>query len=417
MILAIYRFISRLATPLLHLLLARRLASGKEIAERIPEKWGITSIARPPGKLIWFHAASVGEMISILPLMNALLIAKPDLHILLTTVTTTSARLAQTKLPLRCIHQFLPLDTQAAVERFLLHWKPDAAWLTESELWPNLIDSMKKHVLVCGIINGRMSAKSFRTWSLFPKFTHNLMSGLHVFAQSEDDAKRYYVMGAKQPHVLGNLKLDAPALSYDEAMLHSLQKQVGARPVWLAASVHHQEYSLIEEIIHPGLKEHFPDILTVIVPRHPEKSEYLSAVFPHSTRRSLGEPITATTDVYIADTMGELGVFYRLCPIVLIGGSFFHHGGQNLVEPARIGCAIICGPEMFNFTEPLNALKQSGSCIQTDAGYVARELATLLGNQSRVMQMQQAGRDCVAQYSGITARICDALLETMKPVL
>ncbi len=417
MILTAYRALSALATPFLRVMLTRRIARGKELPERVNEKWGIASLARPQVKLVWFHAASVGELRSILPLIEWLLSHNLTLHILVTTVTVTSARLAASILPERALHQFLPLDTPHAVDRFLSHWQPDAGWLTESELWPNLIHTMKQRVRVCGIINGRMSETSYRGWRRVPQTMRSLLHGLHVFAQSEADAARYQALGASSVHTLGNLKHDAPALPVDETELHRIRQQIGSRPVWLAASLHHQEYPLIEEVLYPELQKQFPDLLTIIVPRHPEKAERLSAVFSKSARRSRGEPITKEVDVYIADTMGELGLWYRTCQVVLMGGSFFAHGGQNLVEPARIGCAMICSASMYNFAEAYQDLQSMGACIESDWERVTEDLAALLRDPARVAQMQQAGRACVARYAGIIARTGEALQQAMKSVL
>lgn len=415
MMLALYTLFSNLAAPFLPYLLKERLREGKEIESRISERFGHASVARPSGKLIWFHAASVGEFHSIYPLMQELLLRDKGLSILLTTMTVTSARRYESQRLGRVIHQFVPLDVPAYAARFMAHWKPDAAFLVESEIWPNLVKEMKKSVPLCGIINGRMSERSFRKWRFFSAASAALLNGLTVFAQSETDAGRYREIGAKDVHFEGNLKFDAPALPCDERELERLKAMVKGRKVWLAASTHPEEEPEITEYLHPRLKAEFPDILTIIAPRHPERGEPIHAAAKHSALRSAGDTITDGTEIYIADTMGELGLFYRLSNIVFMGGSLFPHGGQNIIEPARIGCTTLWGPHAFNFEDAakLLALHRAGLQVN-DVEDLLRQLTSLLRIPLYVQEIGENAATCMQAQSGIVVKMADAIMSAMQ---
>ena len=416
MMLSLYRTLATLSTPFLRRLLSDRLAKGKEIASRLNERFGYASAARPVGELIWFHAASVGELQSILPLMNTLLEANPDLHILVTTMTVTSAKRFDELKPDRCIHQFIPLDTPDFVARFMQHWHPHAAFLTESEIWPNLIIEMKKSVPVCGIINGRMSEKSFKKWNFFPGAIASLLNGLKIFAQSEKDAERYKKLGGKNVSFIGNLKFDAPALPFDEVQYQTLKSMIGDRPVWLAASTHPKEESEILEFLQPRLLKQFPQLLSIIVPRHPERGEKLSVLCKNSALRSRQEPITQSTQVYIADTIGELGLFYRLSKIVFMGGSLIPHGGQNMLEPARLSCAVVWGEHVFNFEDAAYMMIENHAGIQakSEGDDLLNQLTDLLSNPIKTQEMGARAHELMQQQSGIVQKTANAIIKAMQ---
>jgi 3-deoxy-D-manno-octulosonic-acid transferase len=416
MILTLYRAVAMLSTPFLRRLLSTRVAKGKEIANRIDERFGHASAARPAGKIIWFHAASVGELQSILPLINTLLEANQDLHILVTTMTVTSAKRFDELKPDRCIHQFIPLDTPASVARFMQYWHPDAVFLTESEIWPNLIIEMKRSVSVCGIVNGRMSEKSFKKWNFFPSAIASLLSGLIIFAQSEKDAERYRKLGGTNVSYLGNLKFDAPALPFGAAEYQKLKSMIGDRPFWLAASTHPKEESEILEFLQPRLLKQFPQLLTIIVPRHPERGDMLSALCKNSALRSRQEPITQSTQVYIADTIGELGLFYRLGKIVFMGGSIIPHGGQNMLEPARLGCAVVWGEHVFNFEDAAYMMIKNHAGIQakSEGDDLLNQLADLLANPTKAEQMGVRARELMESQIGIVRRVGDKIRSSLQ---
>jgi len=362
--------LATMATPVLRWALVRRARRGKEVAARLPERRGHGSKRRPPGKLLWLHAASVGETISLFPVLRAL---PAEITVLFTTGTVTSATLIAERLPAlelegRVIHQFAPLDVPIWVRRFLDYWRPDAVAFVESEIWPNMIAQCSRRGLPLMLLNGRMSERSLRGWRRVPRFARSLVGAFdRIWAQSEADAARFKQLGGRCVESPGNLKFSADPLPADPAVLATLQAALANRPVWLAASTHKGEEELIGRV-HHRVAPDFPGLLTIIVPRHPgrgaEIAQMLGATPLVVTRRALGEPPPAQ-GIWIADTLGELGLFYRLARPVFVGNSLIGKslgagGGQNPLEPARLGCAIATGPATGNFNEAVALLLKSG---------------------------------------------------------
>lgn len=351
----IYHTATNIGAPFIGAWLKLRRLRGKEDYTRFPERFGHPSCARPQGPLVWCHAASVGEMMSALHLLKSLRTQRPDLHILLTTGTVTSARLAASKMPEGVFHQFAPIDTAASIDRFLNHWKPDLALWIESELWPHMLLGLRARSIPALLANGRLSERSARRWKRWPRTIRTMLSTFTaIYAGSPGDAERFRSIGAMDVHCPGNLKYDAPALPADANALAGLSTLFGARPLWCAASTHPGEEKLILEV-HKKVTEIIPNLLTVIVPRHPARGPEIAELFEREglsvARRSAGEGPSRTTPIYLSDTMGELGNLFRLCQIVFMGGSLVKRGGHNVIEPARLGCAIISGPYIHNFTE------------------------------------------------------------------
>lgn len=363
----LYRTASLFATPFISFYLHKRKAAGKEDKERFQERFGHASRPRPEGIVVWVHAASVGESISVLPLINRLSQSYPRAHILLTTGTTSSATLLKTRLPANAFHQFIPVDSLLAVKRFVKHWRPDAALWVESEFWPNLVTETTKIAPVV-LINARVSDRSFTRWQRYRSFIQPLLQSFALcLPQSQEDGRRLEVLGAPHVTFIGNLKYDAPALPADATLIENIRMMIGQRPCWVAASTHPGE----EEILcntHQTLKSRYPNLLTIIIPRHATRGGDVAAIVTaknlHPAQRSKGDAIQSDTDIYIADTMGELGIFYRLNSIVFIGGSLIPHGGQNPLEAARLECAIISGPHMENFREITRELLENDAMIQ-----------------------------------------------------
>ncbi len=349
----LYRFILFLWTPFIYIYLYFRYIKGKEDKERFKERLGYANLARPQGRLFWFHAASVGEVNSILPLLEKMQQVYKNVNIMVTTGTVTSAKLASERLPKGCFHQYVPVDMRHAVKRFVKYWKPEAAFWVESELWPNLIMMTKHSGCTMILINARISDRSYKKWKRWKLMAQRILSCFTLcMPQTEEDGLRLQHLGA--PHTLfkGNLKADARPLPADPKAYSDLLKYMGERLVWLAASTHEGEEIIIADI-HKKLKQAHENILTIIVPRHPERGtkirNELNKLKLNICQRSMNEPVTGLTDIYLADTMGELGLFYRLSEVVFMGGSLVKHGGQNPLEPARLECAIITGPHCFNF--------------------------------------------------------------------
>ncbi len=328
--LALYRGLTVAVGPLVGPVLRRRAAGGKEDPARLGERLGHAALPRRDGPLVWLHASSVGESLSVLGLIDRLLSARPGLALLMTSGTVTSARLLADRLPARAVHQFVPVDRPAAVRRFLDHWRPDLAIWVESELWPNLVRATQARGIATALIQGRMSARSFAKWRRARGLVAPLLKGFDlVLAQTEADAERMRDLGAA-PTVTGTLKYSNPPLPVDETALAELRGAIGARPVWLAASTHPGEEDTVSRA-HHALAADNPGLLTIVAPRHPERGVALAhlakAAGLRVARRGAGEALRGDTQLYLADTMGELGLFYRVADLVFVGGSLVPHGG------------------------------------------------------------------------------------------
>jgi len=414
-----YRALSRALGPAIDLYLAHRLARGKEDRERFAERRGDASRPRPPGPLVWVHAASVGEAVSMLSLIDRLLVERPRLNVLVTTGTVTSARLLASRLPPdRAWHQYVPVDRTAYVRRFLDHWRPDLALWVESELWPNLITETGARRIPLMLLNGRMSERSFRTWRRFPGLIGALLGNFALcLAQDAAQADRFLRLGASQAATVGDLKAAAAPLPVDEASFAELAAAVAGRPLWLAASTHEGEEE-IAAFVHRALMHGVPGLLTIIAPRHPARgdaiADMLAARGLKTARRSAGEAIEAATQVYLADTLGELGLFYRLAGIAFIGGSITRKGGHNPLEAALLDCAILHGPDMSNCLVMARALASAGATLTvTDGPSLAAAVGRLLADP-----VERAARAAAA--AGVAAHnrdVLDAVLAQLAPWL
>ncbi len=411
--LALYRGVTTLAAPVLRLMLARRVRRGKEIADRLPERRGIDATPRPAGRLLWLHAASVGESVAILPVLCAL---PDDLAVLLTTGTVTSATLLARRLPElglagRVVHRFVPLDVPAWTGRFLDHWRPDAAALVESEIWPNLIAGCARRGIPLALVNARLSPRSHAAWCRVPGLARMVFGSFdRVMARAAEDAARLHALGAPAAVLEGNLKYAAPALPHDAGELARLRALLADRPVWLAASTHAGEDAPIRAV-HERLAARFPGLLTIIVPRHPERGAEVAAVVGSAVRRrALGEDPPEGAGIWVADTLGELGLFYRLAPIVFVGRSLGAAGGQNPLEPARLGAAVAVGPAVANFADIVPALVAAGAVRQVaDIDGLAGFVAEMLVDPARRAAMGAAGVAASAALEDLPRRIAGIL--------
>lgn len=374
MMLQLYAGATRFAPPALRRMLARRVASGKEIPARLGEREGIATIPRPAGKLVWIHAASVGETMSVLPVLHAL--AGQRATLLLTTGTVTSAELAADRLPPGAIHQFVPLDVPEWVKNFLTHWRPDVAVFMESELWPNLLRGCDARGIPRLLLNARMSDKSARNWRRAPGLARALLGGFRtVLAQSAGDAAKFRALGAAAEE-WGNLKFFTAPLPADDAALAALQAQIPG-PAWLAASTHPGEEDIIAAA-HKALLADFPSLTTIIAPRHPARGAEVAALCNNAPRRSLGQP-PVPGQIYIADTLGELGLFFRATPFAFIGNSLVGFGGHNIIEPAQLARPVLSGPHLENFEEPAAILQKAGMlAIVTDEASLTQAVSNWL---------------------------------------
>ena len=426
-ILRLYRLIAFLAAPLLRFRLRQRAARGKEEASRIEERFGNSELQRPQGHLIWVHAASVGETNSILPLIDDLLAHYQSSTVLLTTGTVTSAKIVarhqngQTKVRHRLIHQFAPLDRSAWVNRFLAHWHPQAAIWVESEIWPNMVLACAARDLQPVMVNGRISPRSFKRWRRFSAAAKHLLGKYALLtAQDEMSATRLQQLGLKNVFTPGNLKLDAPPLSADASHLAELQEATTGRPIWLAASTHPGEEEQILDA-HHMIAETVDNLMTMIVPRHPERGDAIADMLRRGgvspAQRSKGDTPQAHNEIYLMDTLDEMGLAYRLAEIAFIGGTLVPHGGQNPFEAAQLDCAILHGPHIINFEILFDDLAAKGAAAEvTDAATLATQVNALFNNRAAIDQMSTNAKQYSATMGGARQRMFDLLAPVLEKV-
>ncbi len=410
--LRLYQTLSAAAAPLAPALIRRRLKQGKEDPARVGERRGVSSDIRPRGPLVWIHGASVGEVLAAAALIER--VRALNIRILLTSGTVTSAAVVAKRFPPDIIHQYVPFDSPRYVARFLDHWRPSLALFIESDLWPNLILSAAARRLPMVLINGRMSHRSFPRWRRITGTISALLARFDVcLAQSQVDAERFAALGSRNVVTTGNLKLDVPAPPADPARLERLMAVTRGRPIVVAASTHPGEEEMFVEA-HRRLAAIFPSLLSVIVPRHPDRGKIIARAIaasgPHVALRSREELPIATTDIYVADTMGELGLFYRLAPIVFMGGSMVAHGGQNPIEAVKLGASIVHGPHVFNFADVYAALDSAGGArLAATPDALVKQLGQLLANPDARSQSVAAADRVVAELGGALDRTFAAI--------
>lgn len=420
MLSSLYRLLTDLGAPFIGLYLRRRRAMGREDAERFAERLGYSSRPRPSGRLIWCHAASVGESSSLLILIKKLHELHPDISVLLTTGTVTAARMIMPRLPSYAVHQYMPIDRVSCLSRFLNHWRPDLAVWIESELWPNTLATLRMRMIPAILLNARMSDKSFRNWYRVRGFARELMSSFSLcLAQTDSDKARFIALGASPVKAIGNLKYASAPLPFDAQELARLRTVIQDRPLWLMASTHRGEEEMVVAA-HRELAVLHPRLLTVIVPRHAvrgdEVAQLLAGAGLRCARRSKGEAIGADTQIYLADTMGELGLFYALCPVAILGGSFVRTGGHNPIEAAQLGAAIIFGPHTYNFSEITREFMLAQAAIQLKhANEIAFAVDRLLSQSDERERRVHAARLLADQKSYILDQIIAEMEPWLKP--
>ncbi len=410
--LAVYGAVGHVAAPVVGAMLKLRERRGKEDGARRGERFGVAGHARPPGPLVWVHAASVGETVAAAPLINRL--GELGSGVLLTTGTTTAAEVARRRLPRAVIHQFVPIDTPAAVGRFLDYWRPGLALFAESELWPTMLRVVRLRGLPLAVVNARMSEHSFRSWRAVAPLARAVLGRAELFlAQSLADAERLKALGARRVVVCGNLKFDAPPPPADADALAALRREIGDRPVLVAASTHRGEEAAVV-VAHAGLVRDGARLLTILAPRHPERGEAVAAEIAARgltlSRRSAGEAIGPSTDIYLADTIGEMGLWYRLADIAFLGGSMVPHGGQNPIEPAKLLVPILHGSHVGNFRDVYDALGAAGAVVAVDdAASLAEAVGRLIENPAECKRLAREAHACVERFGGALDRTIGAL--------
>ncbi|AQS84373.1 MAG: glycosyltransferase N-terminal domain-containing protein [Acetobacter aceti] len=427
----LWSILTSLLAPGLVVMLRVRVRRGKEISSRTRERLGFAAMRRPDGPLIWIHAASVGETLSVIPVIRIIMERPSAPAILVTTGTVTAAAILTRELPEamqagRIRHSFVPLDVPRWIRRFLHEWRPDGLVLTESELWPNMIGACNAAGLPVMLVNGRLSRSALTGWRKLPRMAGNMMSALSwIAARSPEDAARFRMLGASNVFCDGDLKTAAPPLAADATALDAARKAIGERPVWIAASTHPGEEKQILDAAKI-LRKAYPDLLTIIAPRHPERgaaiAEEVKAAFPsqdHTPRRSQGEWSDATAPVWIVDTLGELGILFRLSRIVFMGNSLIAPdipiagGGHNPLEPARLGCAILTGPAIDNFEEAFAALGDAVSIVHS-AQELANRVKTLLDDPIQAEELGRMGERVATRDRNLPTRLADLICRTCR---
>ncbi|MBI1327065.1 MAG: 3-deoxy-D-manno-octulosonic acid transferase [Alphaproteobacteria bacterium] len=404
-----------------HIIYALRVNAGKEIAARKPERFGKATQVCPEGNLLYCHGASVGEAVSLFPLLDHYL-AEGHFRILVTTYTKTSAQMVAQRYGDRLIHQFIPYDHPAYVSKFLDYWKPERVIWTESELWPAMLSAIKKRHIPAALINARLSPRSLARWQRIKKYAQKMLSTFSIIlTQTKADADNFKSLGLKNIHALGNIKYAAAPLPYDDAKLAALQVIINTRPAWVYASTHKGEEEIAVET-HKTLKATFPNLLTIVVPRHPERREAIADAFRSETLNILfrGQEKTlpnADTDIYVADTLGDLGLFYKLAPIAMIGRTLSDDGGggHNPLEAAQLDCAILHGPHVQNLQAIFDELHAAHACIAVEnKDALIATISDLLTHAEKRLKLQEKAKAFIDAKKKILVDLIWALDHTFN---
>lgn len=407
--LRLYRWGVMLAAPFSGLVLNGRAKRGKEDPARLPERFGHATINRPAGRLIWLHGASVGESLVLRSLVTALA-AATDWHFLVTTGTTTSAALMEKQMPPRTIHQYVPVDRPACARRFMDHWRPDAAVFVESELWPNLLIELQARNIPAILANARMNQASLDNWA---QRTDSLGYLLQTFrwigAADERTAAGLSRLTDRDIPLTGNLKLQIEPPAPEAAKLEEIRSALAGRPVWLAASTHPGEDEMVLEA-HKVWRNQHPKGLMILAPRHPDRADALAELLTRTgmsfARRSRGEFPVTETRVWLADTLGEMALWYAVSGKAFIGGSLVDGiGGHNPIEATRAGCPVITGPFTASFDDIFTAYHEHGGVLIASG---AEEIAAALENDPEALLA--GARDALGELTG------SALAETLASI-
>lgn len=419
----IYRTLKAILFPVIFIIVAWRAFRGREDRDNFGERRGIASQPRPEGPLLWVHGASVGEVVSTQPVLRALRKHRPGLNLLLTTGTTNGRKMllkTAASLPgtgTTCV-QYAPLDTMGATAAFIRYWQPTASVFTESDFWPELLSRAPNPVL----LNGRISDRSWPRYQRWAWFFRRLISrfGL-VLAQRQTDADRLAALGAKNVAISGNLKFDADPLPVDPTQLEKFTQALHGRPVLVGGSTHPGEEAMLAQL-HAALKPTVPGLLTIIVPRHPHRGTQAANEVARYTkaikRRGLGEmPVLGGnrhTDIYIADSLGELGLWYRLASVAIIGGSLVKHGGHNPLESLKLGIPTFTGQYMYNFQDMLPTLTAAKLItIAPDVQALTRTLQRLFTNPDELAAQQAHIATTMPTFTGPSDTAAERILSLL----
>lgn len=415
MLYTIYHGLTALSGPFLRRMTAKRLTRGKEHATRYTERFGESAIPRPEGKVMWCHGASVGESLSVLPLLTTLKSRLPKWHFIVTTGTLSSATLMEERLPEFCTHQFIPWDHPDWVKKFMDHWQPDAVLWLESELWPNILAKIQARDIPAALLNARMRPATAKNWRRARGLIAQMLSAFRfILVGARDYLPTFELFGGKNVHYIGNIKFGAKALPVDDAALKMLRDATRGRLCLGFISTHDGEESLFADTVL-ALKKEFPDLLAILAPRHAPRGNEIATMLAgknlNVAQRSWKQEITPSTDIYLADTIGELGLWYALCPMAVIGGSFVPHGGQNPIEAAHFGTAVLYGPHMFNFPELCDALEQAGAALALpNTAALLPTLQDFIRHPGKLQKMREAATQLATQNVVVIDAFADEIL-------
>lgn len=420
MMIKVYKALMTAIFPLLKATyIKKRQRNGKEHPTRFNERLAAYTYSRPAGKLYWLHGASVGESISMLPLIDKLLEEDNDLSIMVTTGTLTSAEIMEKRLPKRAFHQFVPFDVPRFARQLIAHFKPDAVLWFESEFWPSILSEVKQADIPLILVNGRVSDKSFEKWKKHKGFIREILNCFDLcLGQSQQDYERLIELGAPNVECAGNLKYAGKPLPVDGAKLAVLEQAVNGRQVFLISSTHHNEEEQLAEYL-TSLCKRLPDVLTIVVPRHPNRGGEIVEMFRQkgfeTAQRSANDDILPATKVYVADTIGEMGLWYRLAEVSFIGGSLIAHGGQNFMEPARDNNAVLIGRYVFNFMDMSERALAAGALLKFEtADEVIKAAIELLSDQEKLHIQQQRAHDWALKEAEVLDNIYQAVIRGVR---
>ncbi|WP_234905858.1 lipid IV(A) 3-deoxy-D-manno-octulosonic acid transferase [Affinirhizobium pseudoryzae] len=413
-----YRVAGICAYPLMSPYLTYRALKGKEDRKRRLERFGFASQPRPHGPLVWVHAASVGETNAVIPLIRELL--RREIHVLLTTGTVTSAEVVANRLGDDVIHQYVPLDLKFPIKRFIAYWHPDAAITAESEMWPTTMAELARRNIPQIRVNGRLSDRSYDRWQRNSKVAELLFGKLSlVVARSDLDAERFLDLGSWPVVISGNLKGDTDPPPVDPELLSLYRAQIGERRTWAAVCTFDGEEAAAA-FVHRALKPRNQQ-LTIIVPRHPERGDEIEAMLTEKglkvARRSRNDEITPETDIFLGDTIGEMGLYLRLTEISFVGRSLTEEGGQNPMESSMIGCAVLSGPNVQNFRETYqHIIRKGGARMIRDVEMLAKAVHYLMTNDIARRKMIDCGHEAVQDMRGALSTTIKALEPYINPL-
>ncbi len=405
-----YGAATRALGPLTPLILKRRAKKGKEDPARQNERHGKPVLTRPDGLMFWLHGASVGECLMLLPVVRRLLDSHPAAHVLVTSGTVTSAEILDKQLPERAFHQFAPLDYPKAVDGFLNHWKPALAIWAESEIWPNLVRKTRAKNIPMALLNARFSEKSLESWSKRKKSAQALIGAFDlVLAADTQTADGLTWLLDRPVEAAGNLKDAAPPLPVDNSALKALKSQTKNRAIWCAASTHDGEDIHILKA-HKQVLDRYKSSLLILAPRHPNRSQEIQKLLRSEdlsfVTRSSGKDISRDSQVYLFDTIGEMGLAYRLSKLTFVCGSLLDGlSGHNPLEPARLGNAVLTGAHISSFADSyMSMIAFNAAQRLLSPEIIGATITELIANKARLSELQKTaqtyatGRDAVLDY-------------------